>query len=199
MTGQTIAYVRVRSAEQNHDRQEGITEGADRAFREKASAKTLDRPVLTELIAYARQGDIVRVWSVDRLALNLRDLDSIIQDLIPKGVTVQFAKENLTYSPDGDVTPMEHLMFQMLSVFAEFERSIINERRGEGMAAARGRGKTGGARPPALTPEQQAEVAARHAQGVPVARIAREARVHSRTTIYKASREAHRALEGRSN
>lgn len=197
MTGQTIAYLRASSAGQNHDRQESIAEGADRVFREKASAKTADRPVLAALIAYAREGDIVRVWSIDRLARNLRDLDSIVQDLIAKGVTVQFAKENLTYSPDADAAPMERLMFQMLGVFAEFERSIINERRREGMAAARARGKTG-ARPPALTPEQQAEVAARHAQGVPVARIAREASV-SRTTIYKALREANRAIEGTSN
>ncbi|MCV7658565.1 recombinase family protein [Micrococcus luteus] len=193
-SGQTIAYLRVSSAGQNLDRQEHITEGADRVFREKASAKTRDRPALHELIAYARQGDTVRVWSIDRLARDLRDLDSIVQDLIRKGVTVRFEKENLTYSPDADTSPMERLMFQMLGIFGEFERSIIDERRREGVAAAQAAGKLTH-RPPALTPEQAAEVVARHAQGVPVARIAREAGV-SRNTVYKALREAHSAVEG---
>ena len=79
----------------------------------------------------------------------------------------------------------------------EFERSIIDERRREGIAAAKAAGKLTH-RPPALTPEQAAEVVARHAQGVPVARIAREAGV-SRNTVYKALREANRAVEGTSN
>lgn len=192
--GQTIAYLRVSSAGQNLDRQESITEGADRVFREKASAKTRDRPALNEMIAYAREGDTVRVWSIDRLARDLRDLDSIVQDLIAKGVTVKFEKENLTYSPDAHAAPMERLMFQMLGIFAEFERSIIDERRREGVAAAKAAGKLTH-RPPALTPEQVTDVVARHAQGVPVARIAREAGV-SRTTVYKALREAHSATEG---
>ncbi|MCC0765990.1 helix-turn-helix domain-containing protein [Micrococcus luteus] len=73
-------------------------------------------------------------------------------------------------------------------------RTSINERRQEGVAAAKAAGKRGH-RPPALTPEQAAEVVARHAQGVPVARIAREAGV-SRNTVYKALREAHSAVEG---
>ncbi|MGW9743932.1 recombinase family protein [Micrococcus aloeverae] len=193
-SGQTIAYLRVSSAGQNLERQESITEGAHKVFREKASAKTTNRPELENLLAYAREGDEVRVWSIDRLARNLRDLDMIVQTMIDKGVTVRFEKENLTYSPDTSQSPMERLMFQMLGIFAEFERSIIDERRREGIAAAQAAGKRTH-RPPALTPEQCAEVAALRAQGVPVARIARDAGV-SRTTVYKALREAHSAVEG---
>ena len=54
---------------------------------------------------------------------------------------MRFEKENLTYSPDTDAAPMDRLMFQMLGIFAEFERSIIDERRREGIAAAKAVGK----------------------------------------------------------
>ncbi|WP_404464689.1 recombinase family protein [Micrococcus antarcticus] len=190
--GQVLAYLRVSSTGQNLDRQETITEGADRVFREKASAKTRDRPVLAELLGYAREGDTVRVWSIDRLGRNLRDLLAIVEELTAKGVTVQFEKDNLTYSPDSDTRPMDRLMFHMLSIFAEFERSLIDERRREGIAAAKAAGKRGH-RAPALTPQQAEDACLRHAQGVPVARIAREAGV-SRNTIYKALREAPGAV-----
>lgn len=192
-SGQTIAYLRVSSAGQNLDRQEHITEGADRVFREKASAKTRDRPALHELIAYARDGDTVKVWSIDRLARDLADLEAIVKELNDAGVTVHFEKEGITASPHETANPLDRMMLQIMGIFAQFERELINERRREGVAAARAAGKLTH-RPPALTPEQAAEVVARHAQGVPVARIAREAGV-SRTTVYKALREADSATE----
>lgn len=188
MTGQTIAYLRVSSYGQNMDRQERITEGADKVFREKASAKDRNRPQLDALIDYAREGDTVIVWSIDRLARHLTDLESIIGDLNTAGVTVKFEKEGITANPHADASPIDRMMLQIMGIFAEFERELINERRREGVAAAKAAGRITH-RPPALTPAQCAEVGARHAQGVPVARIAREAGV-SRTTIYKALREA---------
>lgn len=193
--GQTIAYTRVSSAGQSLERQADLADSCEKVFSEKASAKTRNRPQLAALMDYAREGDTVRVYSVDRLARDLRDLDDIVNQLLGKGVRVEFVKEHIAFSPTETADPAATLMFQMLGAFAQFERTIINERRQEGVAAAKAAGKRGH-RAPAFTPEQQAEVAARRAQGIPVATIAREAGV-SRHTVYKALREAHSGAEGR--
>ena len=192
--GQTIAYTRVSSANQTLERQAELATRCEKVFSEKASAKTRNRPQLTALVDYAREGDTVRDYSMDRLAHDLRDLDDVVRQLLDKGVRVEFIKEGITFSPTETADPAATLMFQMLGAFAQFERTIINERRQEGVAAAKAAGKLGH-RPPVLTPQQQAEVAARHAQGVPAARIAREAGI-SRTTAYKALREARGCVEG---
>lgn len=133
------------------DRQERITEGADKVFREKASAKDRNRPQLDALIDYAREGDTVIVWSIDRLARNLTDLESIIGDLNTAGVTVKFEKEGITANPHADASPIDRMMLQIMGIFAEFERELINERRREGVAAAKAAGRITH-RPPALTP-----------------------------------------------
>lgn len=186
--GQTIAYTRVSSYSQSLDRQHELAQSCEKVFSEKASAKTRDRPELNALIAYAREGDLVRVYSVDRLARDLRDLDDIVKQLLDKGVSVEFTKEHIVFSPSETADPAQRLMFQMLGAFAEFERSIINERRREGVAAAKAAGKRAH-RPPALTPDQAAEAVVRRSEGVPVARIARDLGV-SRNTIYKALRSS---------
>ncbi|TFI50685.1 recombinase family protein [Micrococcus endophyticus] len=192
--GHTIAYTRVSSAGQTPERQAELAAGCEKVFSEKASAKTRNPPQLTALIDYASEGDTVRVYSVDRLARDLRDLDDVVRQPLDKGVRLEFIKERIAFSLTETADPAATLMFQMLGAFAQFERTIINERRQEGVAAAKAAGKRGH-RPPVLTAQQQAEVAARHAQGVPMARIAREAGI-SRTTAYKALREARGCVEG---
>jgi len=137
MTGQRIGYIRVSSLEQNCARQlEGIE--LDRIYEDKVSAKDLNRPNLQAMIAYVREGDIVVVHSMDRLARNLDDLRQLVKTLTQKGVAVQFSKENLTFS--GDDTPMANLMLSVMGAFAEFERSLIKERQREGVALAKERG-----------------------------------------------------------
>lgn len=124
--GQTIAYTRVSSYGQNLERQADVAKSCEKVFSEKASAKTRDRPQLTALIDYAREGDTVPVYSVDRLARDLRDLDDIVRQLLDKGVTVEFIKERIVFSPTESAEPAATLIFQMLGAFAQFERTIIN-------------------------------------------------------------------------
>ncbi len=76
MTGKRIGYIRVSSEDQNPDRQlEGVP--LDERFVECASAKTVDRPQLQNMMLFARKDDHVIVHSIDRLARNLRDLQDI--------------------------------------------------------------------------------------------------------------------------
>lgn len=182
--GQTIAYLRVSSEGQNLDRQEELRENAHKVFEEKASAGTRKRPVLEEMLTYARGGDTVRVWSMDRLARSLMDLQTIVKELTEKGVTVEFVTNNLTFQPEAKNDPYAQFQFQVLGAVAELERSIIRERQAEGIAKAKARGVYTG-RKPSLTAEQLEDIRYRKGLGVAVAKLAKDHKV-SRQTIYKA-------------
>ncbi|MCA9508582.1 MAG: recombinase family protein [Myxococcales bacterium] len=137
MSGQRVGYIRVSSLEQNVGRQlEGIQ--VDRTYEDRVSAKDLQRPNLQAMITYVREGDIVVVHSMDRLARNLDDLRYLVKTITQKGVAVEFIKENITFS--GDDTPMANLMLSVMGAFAEFERSLSKERQREGVALAKARG-----------------------------------------------------------
>lgn len=140
-----IAYIRVSSYSQNTDRQLATTNITfKKVFEEKASAKDTNRPQLQNCLEWLRDGDTLHVHSIDRLARDLHDLQTIVKDLNDKGVAVHFHKESLLFS--GGDNPMQKLMLQMLGAISEFERSLINERRKEGMAAAKAAGKQIGAK-----------------------------------------------------
>jgi len=79
----------------------------------------------------AREFDMVASWSVDRLGRSLTDLLSILQGLHDKGVDLFLHQQGLDTS-----TTAGKAMFQMLGVFAEFERGIIRERVNAGRANA---------------------------------------------------------------
>ena len=133
-----IGYKRVSTVDQNLDRQD--LGDVDKVFEEKLSGKSAsDRPALQDLIGYARDGDIVVVHSIDRLARDLRDLQDIIQKLNDKGVAISFLSERLTFSADAD-DAFAKLQLQMMGAFAEFERNIIRKRQAEGIAAAKAKG-----------------------------------------------------------
>ena len=131
-----VGYRRVSSTDQNLDRQE--LGDVEKVFEEKISGKDRNRTALSELIQFIREGDVVVIYSIDRLARDLRDLQSIIQELNDKGATVEFLTEHLTFSGADD--PFSKLQLQMMGAFAEFERNIIKKRQAEGIAKAKLRG-----------------------------------------------------------
>lgn len=131
-----VGYRRVSSIDQNLDRQD--LGDVEKVFEEKISGKDRNRTALAELIQFVREGDVVVIHSIDRLARDLRDLQSIIQELNDKSVTVEFLTERLTFSGADD--PFSKLQLQMMGAFAEFERNIIKKRQAEGIAQAKLRG-----------------------------------------------------------
>ncbi|GBG36848.1 recombinase family protein [Mycobacterium montefiorense] len=177
--GQRIGYQRVSTVDQNADRQlDGVE--LDKMFVDKASGKDTQRPQLAACLDYIREGDILVVHSMDRLARNLEDLRRIVRELTCQGVKVQFVKENLTFA--GDDSPMNTLLLSMLGAVAEFERSMILERQREGIALAKAAGKYKG-RKAALTDKQADELRARLAAGEPVTALAKAFGI-SRQTVY---------------
>jgi len=132
-----VGYRRVSTVEQKFDRQE-LGE-LDKLFEEKVTGSNAEREALNEMIDFVRQDDEVVVYSIDRLARNLRDLQSIIQKLNDKGATIRFLSERLTFSASSD-DAFAKLQLQMMGAFAEFERNIIRKRQAEGIAKAKARG-----------------------------------------------------------
>lgn len=181
MSGKHVGYIRVSSVGQNSDRQlDGVE--LDKVFEERVSGRNAgSREVLKLCLDYLREHDTLHVHSIDRLARNMSDLLSIVDELVKRDVTIRFHSEGLTFVPQTD-DPMASLMLQMLGAFAEFERKLIGQRRKEGLEAARKRGKQIGRRK-SLSKSDLEEIAQRLAEGANKSDLAKEYGV-SRTTLY---------------
>jgi len=114
----------------------------------------------------AREFDMVASWSVDRLGRSLTDLLSILQGLHEKGVGLFLHQQGL-----DTTTTAGKAMFQMLGVFAEFERGIIRERVNAGLARARANGTTLGRR--RVKPSVEARIKELRAKGYGILKIGR--------------------------
>jgi DNA invertase Pin-like site-specific DNA recombinase len=181
MTGKLIGYLRVSTAEQQTDRQlDGIE--LDKRFEEKISGKDTNRPELKAMLEYIREGDHVFVHELSRLGRSMVDLHKIVEDILKKKASVVFVKENMEFSPDRINDPVKDSLFGMLSVFSQFERSLIKQRQKEGIAAAKNRGKHLG-RPIKLTADQKDEIRKRSAAGEKPPELSKAFNV-ARATIY---------------
>lgn len=180
-----IGYVRVSSLDQNPDRQiEDLkAQQAEKIFMDKVSGKNTDRPELQRMLSFIREGDTLIVHSLDRLARNLADLLTMVQDLTCRGVSVIFLNERLSFEAGADASPTSKLMLSMIGAFAEFERSMIRRRQAEGIALAKERGVYKG-RPRSISDETLETVNALVEQGVPLATAAKKVGV-SRSTVYR--------------
>jgi DNA invertase Pin-like site-specific DNA recombinase len=145
--GMLIGYARVSTIDQNLALQrDALTEaGCGKIFTEQLSGAVADRPALHDALEFARSGDTLIVWKLDRLARSMKQLIETIEKLRLRGIGFRSLTEAL-----DTTTPQGRLVFHMFGALAEFERSLIRERTQAGLAAARRVGRTGG-RPPKLT------------------------------------------------
>jgi DNA invertase Pin-like site-specific DNA recombinase len=131
-----------------------------------------DRPGLDALLkgVARREFDMVAAWSVDRLGRSLQDLIEVLSDLHAKGVDLYLHQQGLDTS-----TPSGRAMYQMMGVFAEFERAIIRERVLSGLARAKAEGITLGRRGLEKSEPKKVEaIKTALAAGMGIRRIARE-------------------------
>jgi DNA invertase Pin-like site-specific DNA recombinase len=159
-----VLYLRVSTVEQTTANQEReLRQIAERVGYEIikvykdhgiSGAKGRDkRPAFDALCrdATKRQFDVVMAWSVDRLGRSLQDLVGFLSELHALGIDLFLHQQGL-----DTTTPAGKAMFQMMGVFAEFERSIIQERVRAGLARAKSEGKRLG-RPP-IAPELEKRI-----------------------------------------
>ncbi len=169
-----IGYIRVSTTDQNTDRQlDGIT--LDKTFTDQTSGKDTNRPQLQACLDYVREDDTLYVHSIDRLARSLQDLQTTVDSLLAKGVTVKFVKENLTFQKHGTNDPFARLLFQVLGSFAEFERNILKERQREGIEKAKAKGVYSHGRGGRKKSVDRDLVKKLHTEGLSLRKIAKEA------------------------
>lgn len=180
-----IGYARVSTLEQNLDLQLQALKkaGCKKIFREKVSGAATNRPEFQRMLEQIRDGDVVAVWKLDRLARSTRDLLETMETIREAGGRFQSLSE-----PWADTT--SHAGKMIMTIFAgiaEFERDLIRERTSAGRAAAKKRGVRFG-RPRKLNADQIRLAQRLVAEGKSVTEIAGTFEVHV-ATIYRLAAE----------
>src|SRR5713226_7822194 len=172
-------YLRVSTSKQDTDNQrrqlEAVAERSGwkvvKVYEDAgiSGAKGRDqRPGLDAMMkaVNAKEFEMVASWSVDRLGRSLTDLLGILQALHDKGVGLFLHQQGLDTS-----TTAGRAMFQMLGVFAEFERGIIRERVNAGLARAKAKGTVLGR--PSTAPAVEKRIRSLRAKGMGILKIGR--------------------------
>ena len=177
-----IGYARVSTGLQNLNLQEYQLNqyGCEKIFSDHISGSKSKRPGLDKAIEFARAGDTIVVWRLDRLGRNMADLITLVNELNNRGVSFHSLEENITMDKSSSTG---QLLFHLFAAFAEFERNLILERSSAGRIAARARGRYGG-RPEKLNNKDLKLLKTLYDNGTPIKTIAEQWQV-SRTTIYR--------------
>jgi len=136
-----LGYARVSTAHQSVEMQVQAlkTAGVDRIWTETMSGGRDDRPELAALLDYARAGDVLAVWRLDRLGRSLPHLLTVVRDLDARGVELRSLTESIDTTTAGG-----RLVFHVFGAVAQFERALAAERSAAGVAAARAAGRVPG-------------------------------------------------------
>lgn len=132
-----IGYIRVSSTDQNTDRQYEVLRKfeIEKSFEEKISGKNRNRPALQDMMKFAREGDVIYIESISRLARNTKDFLNIVEELSENGVGIVSAKENIdTSSPTGK------FILTVFAALSQLERDTIKQRQREGIDVALAKG-----------------------------------------------------------
>ncbi|HGO1662859.1 TPA: recombinase family protein [Staphylococcus aureus] len=177
-----IGYARVSTGLQNLNLQEDQLNqyGCEKIFSDHISGSKSKCPGLDKAIEFARAGDTIVVWRLDRLGRNMEDLITLVNELNNRGVSFHSLEENITMDKSSSTG---QLLFHLFAAFAEFERNLILERSSAGRIAARARGRYGG-RPEKLNKQDLKLLKTLYDNGTPIKTIAEQWKV-SRTTIYR--------------
>jgi DNA invertase Pin-like site-specific DNA recombinase len=175
-----IGYARVSTQDQNLEMQRQALQaaGCNRIFEDTASGKSTARPGLQQALEFARTGDTLVVWKLDRLGRSVKNLVDMVLDLEKRGVQFQSVTDQIVTS-----TPAGRFFFHLMASLAQMERELIAERTAEGLKVARAAGRIGG-RPRAMTSSKLASARKLIDAGSPVREVAENLGV-SVPTLYR--------------
>lgn len=176
-----IGYARVSTQDQSLDLQLKALKkaGCQKTFREKVSGLNRQRTEFQRMLDQIRPGDTIIVWKLDRLARSTRDLLNTIETINEAGGKFQSISEPWA----NTTTQAGKMIMTVFAGIAEFERDLIRERTGAGLAAAKQRGVRLG-RPRKLNPDQVQAASQLLSDGKAVRDVARTFKVHE-ATIYR--------------
>lgn len=173
-----IGYARVSSVGQNLDVQRDKLAHCDKIFEEKYSGSSDARPRLKACLEYIREGDVLVVSRLDRLARSTLHLCQIAETLKKKGADLQVLDQSIN---TGDATG--RLLFNMLGAIGQFETEIRAERQMDGIKKAKERGVAFG-RQKQLSDKDIVDLRKKRAEGVLIKDLIREYSL-SKATIYR--------------
>lgn len=152
-----VAYVRVSSVDQNTARQTEALKVHDieKTYEEKISGKDTNRPQLKAMLEFVREGDLIFIESISRLARNTIDFLRIVEELSQKKVSLVSLKENI-----DTTTAQGRFIVSIFSALSQLELETIRQRQKEGIFIALANGKKFG-RPRIEISEQYKSVHAR--------------------------------------
>jgi len=176
-----VGYARVSTLEQDMALQLDALNaaGCARIFEDHASGAKTDRPGLAQALAFMREGDVLVIWKLDRLARSLPHLIETVNQLEKSGAGLR----SLTEAIDT-TTPGGRLIFHVFGALAQFERDLIRERTRAGLSAAASRGRRGG-RKPVVTADKLLRAKALVANGLTVREAASRLKI-GKTALYAA-------------
>jgi DNA invertase Pin-like site-specific DNA recombinase len=173
-----IGYARVSSLGQSLELQLDKLKDCEKIFQEKASGTSSKRPRLEACLEYVREGDVLVVTRLDRLARSTLHLCQIAEELKRKGVHLQVIDQNIDSS---DATG--RLLFHMLGAIAQFETELRAERQMDGILKAKAQGVQFGAQAK-LSSEEIAELKLRREQGALIKELMADYAI-SKATVYR--------------
>jgi len=142
--GYLLGYARVSTTKQDLERQlDALNQlgiGDERIWADKKTGATVDRPGLKALLDYARPGDTVVVYTLDRLGRNLRETLNLVHDLTGRRIGLRTLADPLAIDTSND-SPMGQVAIALLALFAEIERVYANERAAHAREVRRTNGK----------------------------------------------------------
>ena len=140
-----LGYARVSTVKQDLDRQIDALEQAgirrERIYVDKKSGATTDRPGLREVIAYAREGDVIVVHTLDRLGWTVRDTLNLIHELMERKIGVRNLADPIKVDSSNPDDPMAQLAVVLLALFGQMERTCTMERAAHARAVAAAKGR----------------------------------------------------------
>jgi len=173
-----VLYLRVSTIDQTTANQERelrqVAERMDceitKVYRDHGISGTKGRDKRPQFDALCRDAakrefDVVMAWSVDRLGRSLQDLVGFLSELHALRIDLYLHQQGI-----DTTTPAGKALFQMMGVFAEFERSMIQERVRAGLRRAKAEGKRLGR--PRIAPEVEQRILAARKGGLSVRKTA---------------------------
>jgi DNA invertase Pin-like site-specific DNA recombinase len=175
-----IGYARVSTISQSLDCQIETLKKSEcgKIFKEKTTGTHTHRPQFKALMKFLREGDILYITRLDRLARSTRDLLNIKHELEEKKVGLVVVEQNM-----DTVTSTGKLLFGVLALFAEFDLDLKKENQREGIQMAKQKGTQLG-RKKSCTEEQVEEIKKLRSEGKAIKELMKQYKI-SKASVYR--------------
>ena len=176
-----FGYARVSTKDQSLDLQIDALkkDGCEEVFSEKLSGRSENKPKLNELLGKLRNGDVVMVYSLDRLGRTSKELISLLSDFKEKGIQFKSIQEGIF----DTTSPMGEAVFQIIAILKAMEVQVLSERTKAGLDAARARGRKGGRPVGSYNKTKAAAASSLYRKRLPISEILNTLKI-SRSTLY---------------